>query len=494
MLNDTDGYVSSAVGAMLQLLKISLEFRAYAPAVEQQRRLSAAATSFVLTQLGVSVSAPPDAWVLVELPGRMEYVTSVEQLRELSAEVSGACANTVPLLEEQLAVFPFDHQKVVNRDGDVVITLIGVVGSRAFERLFGEAMKVECGKVVVRLVSGWGEDEVREQGEGGVEPTFLQGFGATLDIKNMEYITVDENQRKEGKDRVSVEEEEGEGGEEKTVESVVKGVNFDVLKERFEDKSAELDKIREELRKEEETEALDAAGDAGKLKVWEMAKLGLQVTQRIMESSKPLETFEDIVGNFPLRAPRLSKLKVSSKLKRAAKEAAAVVQAPAGVVYLNGIALNVGQESFNIFSALDTIKKEVMLANDLRAVGLHSTDALEKFASVLTGDSVESDDKEPTPDLGLRVDVRKGGKGAIFFLNNIEKDGRYSGWPSKSIRSSLLESERITSNFCFSPGADVAAGSSADRSHPEEYVHDDRRSGSVAARSSIRVEFLIVFH
>lgn len=431
VLHKQGSFVSSGIDALLQLLKVSLEFRAHAPAVEQQRRLSDTTTAHALRYLGVSVPELPPAWILLQASGALHYITSIEQLEEILPAVKKACADAAEVkvdAAQRLKVYPFDHETVPlsgEEGSGVVVVVNGLVGAPAFRALLEGALGVECGRVVVRLGGGQPVES---------EPTFLQGFGATLDIKNMEYITVDESQQKEEQEQeqeqeVEVEVEQTQDG---AAEAEVKGVSFAKLKQRYPSKTAELDSVREQLRKEEEAEELDAAAGAGKLKVWEMAKLGLQVTQRILKAPDPLQAFEDIVGNFPLRAPRLSKLKVSSKLKRAAKSAVPLGAMANGVVYVNGLGLHIGLESFNIFSALETIKKEVKLANDLRAVGLDTADAVEKFVGVMGGAAAEKDEEDGAVKFGLRVDVRKGGKGSILFLNNIEKDSRYASWPSKS--------------------------------------------------------------
>jgi len=111
--------------------------------------------------------------------------------------------------------------------------------------------------------------------------------------------------------------------------------------------------------------------------------------------------------------------------------------------FVNGRLIPVQRPSFNVFELLDILRQEDDILFQLEsAFKGYPVGALEAVRDILEGsdstgtseddDDEEDDDEEDDEEPPLRIDVGRGGRQAILYVNDIEKDARYRSW-SRSV-------------------------------------------------------------
>lgn len=127
------------------------------------------------------------------------------------------------------------------------------------------------------------------------EPTYVGGWGVGLDIKNMEYKTLD--------DRAPITDMEmHDDAVEEAIEEDMHGFYFHTLHKRYPDLVDDLSRFRQDLAANESAAQAD-------LKVWDLKDLGLQAVQHIIGinpgtevtglGSASLKKFVETTANFP---------------------------------------------------------------------------------------------------------------------------------------------------------------------------------------------------
>eukprot|EP00602_Paraphysomonas_sp_CaronLab_P013244 CAMPEP_0185040580 /NCGR_PEP_ID=MMETSP1103-20130426/38799_1 /TAXON_ID=36769 /ORGANISM="Paraphysomonas bandaiensis, Strain Caron Lab Isolate" /LENGTH=1608 /DNA_ID=CAMNT_0027579943 /DNA_START=104 /DNA_END=4931 /DNA_ORIENTATION=- len=252
----------------------------------------------------------------------------------------------------------------------------------------------------------------------------IQGYGVYLDIKNMEYRNVDDSSSSEeaasladkGAGEVNFEE-----GEE------VAGLVFSTLHERKPQLSQELGILREQL--------INSDEGGTEMKMWKMLDLGLQTAYAITSSSDPVRSMNDILLNFPKHASSLSSSRVrpalQKELQRWYGNVAGLI--PSNSLFVNGIRLDLAGSTFNLFSLIGHIQREIKSLGYLHSQGVDS-DVKRELLSIAAGLSGQRT-RGGMPPI-TRVDVSKGGKHVISFLNNLEKDPQYKRLP-KTVKQLL---------------------------------------------------------
>lgn len=275
--------------------------------------------------------------------------------------------------------------------------------------------------------------------------TSLQGFGVFLDIKNMEYKNVDEDA---STDKVEEENLSNHGPVEFSPSEEVAGINFAKLHTQLPGADEELRILREELIRDEAT--VDG-GSMEQMKVWKMKDLGLQTLQVVYSAGargSPADAMlklSDIVGNFPRWATQISSTKVSPALKEHLgnwyhSELASTI--PSNSVFVNGLRTDLGGHTFNLFDFLDELRDELGSASSLASLGLSSAQQLQVISianSVGKEDSAGGVAPGQSMPKVIRIDVSKGAKQAVHFINNLEKDPMYKSMP-KSLKALMYPS------------------------------------------------------
>jgi UDP-glucose:glycoprotein glucosyltransferase len=259
--------------------------------------------------------------------------------------------------------------------------------------------------------------------------TLLQGYGVALDIKNMEYKTIDDSKKSEKGGTASdgeVEEEEEEEemrddedeDEEGSVDEEIDGLVFSNLVESYPSIAGELKTFRDQLVKQH-----DQADQ--EIKAWHLQDIGISAAREILDSKHPLKRLRILSQNFPKHARKLafSRKPLSDDLREEIdlRRNEAVQTGLLNRFLLNGIMVDSMQRSFNIFDFVGTLKKEWSIAKKLAALPLPADEREAMLANIRESKS---------EDTAARIRVRGPVDGvAPLYLNNIETDYQTSQWP-----------------------------------------------------------------
>jgi len=159
----------------------------------------------------------------------------------------------------------------------------------------------------------------------------------------------------------------------------------------------------------------------------------LTCTQPVKQD--PARQFADLVHSFPTYASRVSRIKAkATEIVTAAMhtwhQSGAAQMLPTNCVLINGRYVSMAGNTFNVYDMLHTVRAELDQISRLDtftsgSCALKQDDirSLEVAASSLaSGESTAGK-------LSARVDVSRGAKHVVTFLNNLEKDDAYQQWP-----------------------------------------------------------------
>ncbi|GAX78494.1 hypothetical protein CEUSTIGMA_g5933.t1 [Chlamydomonas eustigma] len=347
---------------------------------------------------------------LVDVEGRAAH--SAHEVQELitAALVTGATFNgTISLVEG-------DHVHPSSAEGStapsITAVLYGPLGAACTSELHSELRKVTGLKYAFRPVLV-GECEVGAcMRLGSEERTALPGFGVEAVLKNMEYSALDD------KKTSSTIDESGAVTEE-VVSGTVKGFDFDTLVSRNPHLKQELASLKDHLLSSDDEEAV---------KVWDLADLGLQATQRIMAASDPLSVLAEISQNFPALVSSLSRQKVNESLRSAVAFNQQILSPGTNYMLINGITFDINTLDF--FGLLDRLRQEARLQRSLSSVlGLPSK-AVQQLLAMRADASGDGGLSDARLELGKMTPH-------VIFQNNLEKDFMYTSRFSPSLMDLL---------------------------------------------------------
>ena len=309
------------------------------------------------------------------------------------------------------------------------IILYGVVGSSSFCTLHNDILNNNYDKTYSFRHAFPGMETITNDMR-------LQGYGVVLDIKNMEYKNVDDRKHDNIENNNSIVEETISfvDGEE------IDGLIFSTIYKNRPDLEKELTLLKDDLVNNNNKESM---------KLWKMKDLGLQTVVAIIKAAnngtannniQGLTKFEDIVHNFPMQAPSISSIKFDNFFR---EQAAFLIQAissngiPSNSVFINGIRFDLNGNTFNVYDLLNEVKEEIKYMGKLSNINLNQNkkNEIKDFASVIGKDSNSMLGMENI----IRIDVSKGGKYVVNFVNNLEKDKMYKQWP-KTLKQLLFPS------------------------------------------------------
>jgi len=395
-----------------------LRLRAKAPAIEQQRVAAYDLYQRIMQDEGQCLPdvemSPPSTWVALSLAESCKFI--------IFTDASSITVNDLVMEKDcdiaPVQIWEWDHVYGLDGPTEVIAVLHGVLGTDAFslmnKKLKDIADSAPGFKYLIRYMP-------MSKGDPLVTDTsLLQGFGISLDIKNMEYITVDDNKK---------EHQEVKENSKKPVDlkSPIGGLVFETIISKFPVRAEALKALHAEITEEHEIN-MQESNEIVQIPVWELGDISLQATARILSSTDPLAWWTDLTQNFPIRARNILKTKLSSQLRKQA-DFAKQLEMDTGSIRINGIRIDVSSESFNIFSVLKIIDDELENTKLIQDAGIDCTHL--RYLSEIFGEGVDEDDQAVhiLRDAGMRLDIKQQAKGSIFFLNNIEKDKKYDRWP-----------------------------------------------------------------
>ncbi|POW09259.1 hypothetical protein PSTT_06979 [Puccinia striiformis] len=238
--------------------------------------------------------------------------------------------------------------------------------------------------------------------------SLLSGWGASLDIKKSEYLTLDDRPV--------------ESSSSDDTQLIIDGTS-----------------ATENLADSEQAKLKP-------LKAAEIFDIGAKATQHVLSSPSPLSALRKLTEDFPLVAHTLVNEwvpgRISTELRLELKENMANSIPPGqSVIWMNGLQISslVSLENLNLFKLVEIMRNERRWIGSLSSLGLNSLQARnliidEKLNSAMnpeasSGSAIGEIDASS---LGVRFDAsdRQEGGGAIIWLNDLENDPRYSMWPS----------------------------------------------------------------
>ena len=156
----------------------------------------------------------------------------------------------------------------------------------------------------------------------------------------------------------------------------------------------------------------------------ELLGLGLKTASIIMASDEPFKTLMKISENFPKHSSALTKRNASLNfIEEHSNNREAFLPAGYNVVWMNG--MQVQSRQMDAFALHEQIRRERSIVENLRELGFSGLEAVRIMSHTAVAEAKMESESQ-------RYDYRdtlEGGK-VIIWLNDIEKDKRYSSWPS----------------------------------------------------------------
>jgi hypothetical protein len=370
------------------------------------------------------------------------YAPSSEYLKSLHGMNNHACGNqsyvVVGLNNEilcpDIADIPiiegnsprFDDFVYPSSQGKAHAYLYGIPGTSSFcslhRKLYPLARNAQIGYVVRYIFPSMTSSPAPS--------TRLQGYGVFLDIKNMEYKTIDDSKSSSADDSstsFSFPDED------------VQGINFLTISNRRADLQPSLRKLYDQLL---------VAGESvdEPMKVWKMKNIGLQTVYAMNElrnklamdesmsqdvrSIEPVYQLTEYVHNFPSHASKLSSIKMNAAFREAMSawhDYGLTAALPANTLFVNGIPISLGAATFNLYDLIVLIRQEIESVSQLSSLPLPASvgKAILEAAMASSASSTSAEKKL------VRIDVSKGAKYVVNFINNLERDSQYKRWSKK---------------------------------------------------------------
>ncbi|RNF11209.1 UDP-glucose:glycoprotein glucosyltransferase [Trypanosoma conorhini] len=409
----------------MELAKMKLAARFYSPAVQAHWQLARTARELA----GGCSTEGGRPFVLVA--GKV--VCSEYFLEEILSGPASADEAHEGKEEEAFSLFAgLDHVHPGSAGGRVVI-LYGIVGEEQTMRLFQVA---ERHLRTLRLAFR----HLPVVGRMWENALHVQGYGVTVDLKNVEYKVINE------KNTDGTQTDAGVAEATKGPESLgaVGGFNLDMLAQRYPQLRPQLTTFAGHL-----ADAIDRDEVRVDFQVWETQYMGIAAAQRVMdaENEKRLGVLMNILTNFPLHASKLSKMgasvnnNMSKVMHKELLDFAGVLRPGAPQVFLNG--RHVSNADLNLFSLLEKLEADEELFQGLRRVltSYRVPTANDDGFALVHKDVLNQAMKSVTESARRRLASHGLEKGdstprvwmpqrGIFWLNNLEADVRFAYMPS----------------------------------------------------------------
>ncbi|KAL3667359.1 hypothetical protein V7S43_007585 [Phytophthora oleae] len=394
------------------ILELMLATRTYSVKVEMFRQLA--------LDSGVRpCGEDADTWaVFYKDPHCVESVACSED--QLDAILNGkkqqnndqACVATGVNDVELQVDHKYPHIESDSEEPSMSAILYGLVGTEKFHAFHAKLVKQAQINKIQYMVRHYPRDSPLD--------TLLQGYGVALDIKNMEYKTIDDSKKAGTEDATGDEEaeEDVEEDEEEIDDEEVEGLLFKPLITRHSAIDDELKQFYDVLVKKAGSE------QEQELKAWHLKDLGASAVRAVVDAKNPLKSLETISQDFPLQAKKLafSRKSISTELREeiAATRMQATNRRLKNKFIMNGIAVDPTERSFNVFDFMKTLKEEWSVAKQLDRLPLNQSELEDMLTHVR-----ETNQEQPA----VRIHMRGAMDGSTpLYLNNIETDPNAANW------------------------------------------------------------------
>jgi UDP-glucose:glycoprotein glucosyltransferase len=220
------------------------------------------------------------------------------------------------------------------------------------------------------------------------KPLVVSGYGVELALKRTDYIVIDDRQDGDEKDEGSTSPGDG------------------MLRE-------------EEL------------SDLRPLSSSELLRLGMKAASFVLSSDQPLDTLAKLSQDFPKHSGAVAGMNVSNDFLQEHIQNREILLPPGfNVLWINGV--QIMPRDLNPYSLLEHLRRERKMINGVRELALSGPEAIDLLShEAITASQIDQE--------AQRYDWRDDseGGGIIMWLNDVEKDKRYSEWDASI--SSLLQ-------------------------------------------------------
>lgn len=203
------------------------------------------------------------------------------------------------------------------------------------------------------------------------------------------------------------------------VELALKRTDYIVIDDRKEDGSEGRGKPTTEIKLED-----DELADLEPLSTSELLTLGLKASSFIMQSKNAFEMLIKLSQDFPKFTTSLAAHNISTEfLEEHSYNRGLLLPAGYNVIWINGV--QIIERQVDAFTLLDLLRRERRLMKSVKELGITGQQAIKLLSHSAVAMAKSADEQQ-------RFDWRddmEGGK-VIIWLNDIEKDKRYEGWPT----------------------------------------------------------------
>ena len=175
----------------------------------------------------------------------------------------------------------------------------------------------------------------------------------------------------------------------------------------------------------ESSSEVDEENNLKPLTATELRDLGEKTASYVMAGEDSLQRLLEVLGNFPKYSSEIAAQEVSQDLKSEHKaNRESFLPKGYNVIWMNG--LQVDPREVDAFNLVDNIRRERAIIHRMLELGFSATEAIALLSQPVIAQSIAQD----KPQRYNFVDNVEGGK-VIIWMNNIEKDKRYSQWPTQ---------------------------------------------------------------
>jgi len=458
---------SDLLSPYADLLDWTLQLRANSPLCEVHRGLARQSLQQVdsLTTFGDSdmlvvilspLDEPPTVLTSLQEVEAMEWT----QFSKVEGESADEPANATELIDEHMLPGEFFLSGQDNSASGLAI-LYGKMDSPKFGQIYSHLKRLDLPMLVRSLGAVDYEENPRS-----AEPTRLAGFGVRLDIRNVEYKVFD--------DRKKTSDDELDGAMINLTESedlmpseFLAGVNLTALEDNDDGEKSNILELRNKLWARHEAQQTQSQKIPP---LWQRRQLPLQATAVLAAQGNGgkgdvLLTLKQLVQDLPSVASTLVQAKIPPHVHQWAN---ALWEDPQisrvlsnAQFYVNGRATSVSRPSFNVFELLNVVRMEERRVQHMeksitpKVSSLTSTQtALSRIqqawiegSSFGAGDEEDNDEDEeemrvmggraPQKSNVFRIDVGRGWKQAVMYVNDVEKDSQYRQW-TRNLQQMLM--------------------------------------------------------
>ncbi|CAN9430885.1 unnamed protein product [Alternaria alternata] len=214
-------------------------------------------------------------------------------------------------------------------------------------------------------------------------PLIVNGYGVELQLKRTDYIVIDDRQAEQGQ------------------------------------KSDAQKPIGTGLDDDEDV------ADLKPLSKDEVSELALKAADFVTQSEQPMDTLMKLVQDFPKYSSVIAAHNASDEfVEEHLANRNQLLPAGYNVIWINGV--QIPARDVNPYSLLAHLRRERKLINGIRSQGLSGSEVV----SLLSHASIAESQTEDEPQRYDFRDTTEGGN-IILWLNDIENDPMYEGWPSE---------------------------------------------------------------